>query len=68
MNFRRVRSAGEGFRWDAEQSEGLELDIGELRREGLDGFVVAEQRVLFGEAEESQDLLGGRSLAEALLG
>jgi hypothetical protein len=29
---------------------------------------VAEQCVAFGEAEESQDLLGGRSFAEALLG
>lgn len=43
------------------------LNIGELRQEGLDGFVVAEQCVAFGEAEESLDLLGRRSFAEALL-
>lgn len=68
MNFGHVRSAYEAFERDAEQIEGLQLNIGELRREGLDGFFVAEQRVPFGEAEEAQYLLGGRSLAEALFG
>ena len=53
---------------DAEQVEGLTLKLGELRGKGLDGLGVAQQRVAFGQAEESQDLLGGRALAEALFG
>jgi hypothetical protein len=68
VNFRHVRSADEGFDRDAEQIEGLQLNIGELRWEGLDGFVVAQQRVALGEAEEAQDLLGGRTLAGAVRG
>ncbi len=51
---------------DAEQIEGLTLKLGELRGKGLDGLVVAQQRVAFGQAEEAQDLLGGGALAEAL--
>jgi hypothetical protein len=51
VNFRGEWSANEGSCRDAEQVEGLKLDVGELRREGLDGFVVAEQRVTLGEAE-----------------
>jgi hypothetical protein len=46
-----VRSADEGVSRDAEQIEGPKLHVGELRREGLDGFVVAKQRVPLGEAE-----------------
>lgn len=52
---------------DAEQIEGLTLKLSELRRKGLDGLVVAQQRVTFRQAEQAQDLLGGGTLAEALL-
>jgi hypothetical protein len=68
VNFRQVCSADEGFRRDTEQIEGLELYIGELRWEGLNSFVPAQQRMALCEAEESQELLGGGSLAQTLFG
>ena len=63
-----MRLADEGFDRDSEEIEGLELNVGELRWEGLDELLVAEQGVPLGQTEEAQDLFGGRALAEALFG
>jgi hypothetical protein len=46
-------SAHEGLRGDAEQIEGLALNVGELRRKGLERLGVAQQRVPLGQAEEA---------------
>ena len=46
----------------------MTLKLGELWGKGLDGVVLAQNRMAFGQAEEAQDLLGGGALAQALFG
>jgi type II secretory pathway component GspD/PulD (secretin) len=62
------RSAGERCLGHAEQLERLALDAGQFGEEHLNGAILAQQRVPLGEAEEAQDLLGGRVLAATLFG
>src|SRR6516162_312188 len=60
-----ARQTGPTFR--TEQREHLALELGELEVEDLQGLAVLHELVPRGQAEETQDLFGGRALAVALL-
>ena len=51
----------------AQQAEDLALEFGQFRIEDLDGAPSRSQGMALGQAEQAQDLLGGGSLALALL-
>ena len=57
--------SGNGY---VEQSQDIELQICEHGLDHLDGLAVVKEGVALGEAEEAQDVLGGRALAGAALG
>ena len=46
----------------------MALQVGEVGMEDLDGATFGEQRMPFGDAEQSQDLFCGGVLAKTLLG
>ena len=48
--------------------EDLALQVGELGREDSEGGAVDQDRDAFGEAEEAQDVFGGRASAGTRLG
>jgi len=51
-----------------QQSQDVELQGRQFRLEDLEGFAVGVEGMALGEAEEAQDVLGGRSPAGAALG
>ena len=57
-----------GVLWDAEEREYLTLQVREWHVEDLHGTRAFDQLVALREAEQPQDLFGGRALALTLLG
>ena len=67
MNFPGLFLRVERLLWDAEQSEHLPLQVGELYVEHLDDVAVTGQLVSLSKAEETQNLFGSGVCAETLL-
>ena len=64
MNFPGLFLRVERLLWDAEQSEHLPLQVGELYVEHLDDVAVTGQLVSLSKAEETQNLFGSGVGAE----